>query len=212
MSGNSADGKRSYRSPKRDAARVATRQKIVKAAQAVLTERGWKGFSLEAVARKAGVTRLTVYNQFGQRRALLEAVFDANARGAGLSEIGEAMGLADPHAALTRIVAVFAQFWGEGAAPMREVVAEAIADAEFAAALAARNERRRELLGTLVERMVARGEVAPDQAPGLTDTLFVLTGFAFHSELAASCLNADEVVATIADLAAAAVARARGPN
>src|SRR5262249_58565582 len=68
---------RAYNSPRRIVAATQTRERIVAAAAAILgTAEGISGFSLQAVADKAGVTRLTVYNQFGSRKALLEAVFD----------------------------------------------------------------------------------------------------------------------------------------
>jgi len=68
---------RPYRSPLRAAAAGITRKRIINAASALLgAPKGFEGFSLDAVARKARVTRLTVYNQFGSRRALLEEVFD----------------------------------------------------------------------------------------------------------------------------------------
>ncbi|MBV8841133.1 MAG: helix-turn-helix transcriptional regulator, partial [Alphaproteobacteria bacterium] len=68
---------RRYNSPGRDAAAAQTRERIVAAAAGILaTAEGMPDFSLEAVAKAAGVTRLTVYNQFGSRRAVLEAVFD----------------------------------------------------------------------------------------------------------------------------------------
>src|SRR6266496_3881659 len=96
--------KRPYTSPKRSAARQATRDKIVAAASLRLREGGWQQFSIESVARAAGVTRLTVYHQFGDRRGLLESVFDREAENGGIGRVGPAMALADPHAALTRIV------------------------------------------------------------------------------------------------------------
>ena len=59
---------RPYQSPNRDAAASRTRDRIVTAAAAILgTAEGIEDFSLQAVAKKAGVTRLTVYNQFGSR-------------------------------------------------------------------------------------------------------------------------------------------------
>src|ERR1700704_3151756 len=88
---------RPYRSPRRDAAATQTHARIVVAAAAVLgSPKGSGGFSLEAVARKAGVTRLTVYNQFGSRRALLEAVFDERAARGGLHRIADVMAGAGP--------------------------------------------------------------------------------------------------------------------
>ena len=59
----------------------ATRARIVASARTVLL-RG-DGFSLDAVAREAGVARLTIYDRFGNRDVLLEAVFDDLADQAG---------------------------------------------------------------------------------------------------------------------------------
>lgn len=75
-----------YDSPAREAAATETRRRIVAAAVAALHDPDEAGpASLEAVAKRAGVTRLTVYNHFGNRRALLEAAFDAMADAMGLA-------------------------------------------------------------------------------------------------------------------------------
>src|SRR5215831_5930300 len=104
---------RRYRSAVREAAANATHARIIAAARTLLgAPKGITGFSLDAVARKARITRLTVYNQFGSRRALLEAVFDDMAARGGLHRIPGAMASADAHAALRQIVAIFCDFWG----------------------------------------------------------------------------------------------------
>ena len=69
---------RPYVSAKRDAAAAAKRQHVLDVATRLLSE-GEQMISMESVAKAAGVTRLTVYKQFGSRRGLLEAIFDANA-------------------------------------------------------------------------------------------------------------------------------------
>src|SRR5215831_12357742 len=76
---------RLYRSSRRTVTAERTRARLLKAASAMLAAPD--GISLDAVARRAGVTRLTVYNQFGSRRALLEAVFDDMAERGGLHRI-----------------------------------------------------------------------------------------------------------------------------
>ena len=170
--------KRPYASPKREAAREATRGAIVAAAGRVLRERGWDGFSLEEVARAAGVTRLTVYHQFGDRRGLLEALFDEQAARSGLEAIAGAMREGDPRASLDRVVQIFCGFW-RASKPMQGIMAAAAGDAQLADAIAARNERRRKLLAVIVGRM----DVDRSRAPALVDTLFALTSFAFWAEL-----------------------------
>jgi AcrR family transcriptional regulator len=72
---------RPYKSARRAVTAERTRARLLKAASEMLAAPD--GISLGAVAKKARVTRLTVYNQFGSRRALLEAVFDDMASAVG---------------------------------------------------------------------------------------------------------------------------------
>jgi len=103
---------RRYVSSVRTAAAAAKRDHVLEAAARLLREdTSIAAFSLDAVAKAAGVTRLTVYNQFGSRRGLLEAVFDGIARQGGLTEIPDAMAMADPLMALDRLVQIFCGFW-----------------------------------------------------------------------------------------------------
>ncbi|HEY1958363.1 MAG TPA: helix-turn-helix domain-containing protein [Polyangiaceae bacterium] len=202
--------KRRYESPKREAARDATRAAIVAAAGRVLRGRGWEDFSLDEVARAAGVTRLTVYHQFGDRRGLLEAVFDQEAMRAGLGDIAGAMAGGDAREALGRVVEIFCSFW-RASKPMQGIMAAAAADSQLAEAIAARNERRRKLLGVLVERLRARGDVDPARAHALVDTLFALTSYAFYAELekGTTLRRRDAAEHAVAALVALAVDAAR---
>src|ERR1700733_4441932 len=94
-------GPRGYRSPARDAAAEKTRGGLVAAATRLLrSPTGAQRCSLDAVAKAAGVTRLTVYNIFGSRSALFEAVFDERAKRGGLEQIPDAMRLPDPSASI----------------------------------------------------------------------------------------------------------------
>jgi AcrR family transcriptional regulator len=174
--------KRRYASPLRESAAARKRTQVVETAVRLLAERGGDGVSLETVAKAAGVTRLTVYNQFGSRHGLLEAVFDQCARQGGLHRIPELMSLADPLAALDRLVEIFSDFWGTNGALAR-LHATAVLDAEFGQAIIERNERRRVVLGVLVERMASQGTVQAERMRDLIDLLFALTSYAFFESL-----------------------------
>jgi len=52
----------------------STREKLLEAADALFVERGYHGVGLDAVARRARVTRQTVYNIFGSKAGLLAAL------------------------------------------------------------------------------------------------------------------------------------------
>jgi AcrR family transcriptional regulator len=204
---------RAYKSPLRDAATNATRARVVAAAAAILgAADGVRKFSLEAVARKAGVTRLTVYNQFGSRRALMEAVFDERAASGGLFRLVEAMRGPDPRAALLSIIGIFCNFWSSDPATMACLHASAGSDPEFAASLKERNERRREVLSTVVRRLVEGRRVTPKALSNLVDVLFALTSFAFFSQLAAEKRPSGTVCQMIQEIATDALKRALEPS
>lgn len=168
--------KRNYVSPARASAAAETRERIIAAGARLLRkDASIANFSLDVVAKAAGVTRLTVYNQFGSRRGLLEAVFDDIAREGGLFELAEVMSMADPRAALDRVVAIFCTFWSHDPAigGLNQAVAT---DPEFGASLVERNERRRELLTALVSRIVEK-PAAKHAVRDAVDMIFVLTSY-----------------------------------
>jgi len=197
---------RPYRSPRRRVAAKRTRARLLKAARSMLAAPD--GISLDAVAKKAGVTRLTVYNQFGSRRALLEAVFDDMAERGGLHRIREAMAKTDPQAALQQIVLIFCDFWSVHRGALWRLHAASATDPEFEESLRARNQRRRHLLSVLVDRMIEGGAKSPEVVIELIDVLFALTSVGFFWELTAGGRKANAVCHLIQALAADAVQRA----
>src|SRR5882757_2104724 len=212
---------RSYNSPGRDAAASQTKERIVAAAAAILgSAKGVEDFSLEAVAKAAGVTRLTVYNQFGSRRAVLEAVFDAVAVRGGLHRLVEAMAAPDPHAALARIITIFCEFWSFDPGALGLLHAVGSSNPEFAESISARNERRRRLFSGLVRRIaqdasllhtpVRHAPLRQKAQHDLVDVLFALTSFAFFAQLTTGGRTAEAACRMVQELAQDAVRRAAG--
>jgi AcrR family transcriptional regulator len=200
---------RRYRSVVREAAANATHARIIAAARALLgSPKGIAGFSLDAVARKARITRLTVYNQFGSRRALLEAVFDDMAAHGGLHRIQEAMTDSDPNNALRRIIAIFCAFWGSNTAVMARLHAATASDPEFEESIRERNERRRRILSDIVRRLVVGRAARAESLKELTDILFALTSLAFFAQLMSGGHSAEVLCRTIQGLCDDAVRRA----
>jgi AcrR family transcriptional regulator len=186
---------RRYVSSVRTAAAAAKRDRVIEAAARSLREdASIATFSLDAVAKAAGVTRLTVYHQFGSRRGLLEAVFDEIARQGGLAGIADVMAMPDPRAALDRLVEIFCAFWSSDPAVGR--LHEAMAtDPEFAQALIERNERRRKTIDVLVGR-IAEKAASPQARQDTVDVIFALTSFAMFAMLGRD-RSVDEVSALV---------------
>lgn len=201
---------RSYVSVARAEAAAEKRERVIRAAARFLREAdSITAFSLDAVAKAADVTRLTVYNQFGSRRGLLEAVFDDIARRGQLVRLSDAMAEADPWKGLDMLIEVFCDFWGGDPAVARLHDAMAI-DSEFAQALLERNERRRRSIEGLVARIA--GEPVPTAAQrDAVDLIFALTSCAMFRMLAGTRPVA-AVRAIVVDAARAAIIRIKPVN
>jgi AcrR family transcriptional regulator len=197
-----AASRRGYRSAKRDSAAEKTRARIILAANRQLrSAKGLQSLSLESVAAQAGVTRLTVYNQFGSRRGLLEAVFDDVAFRGGLYRLPEAMAEKDPRVALRRLVAIFCEFWYFNRRMLGQIIGAGVADPRLERAIRERNERRRKLITVILKRLEGAGRAPPEVFDEVVDVLFVLTSHAVFSGLADKGRNVETVCRLVQDLA-----------
>jgi AcrR family transcriptional regulator len=190
------DKRRAYTPVERQRSVEAGRARIVAAARELLEADDEEGFSIDAVARHAGVARMTVYNQFDSKAGLLEALFDSLAVNGPLAQIPEIVKQSDPLAALDEYVAIFGRFWTINRRAHRRLRAAAVHDAELAAAMANRNERRRRGLTELVRRLGDRSKpIVPDVE--VATVLYVLLSFETFDAFAGESRTPDEVVPVV---------------
>jgi AcrR family transcriptional regulator len=190
---------RPYRLGQRQVAADETRARILAAARDQLAEDS--SFSIDAVARRADVARMTVYYQFSSKRGLLEALFDALAARGGMQQLPSAFQQANPEAALNRFIDVFARFWSSDRIVLRRLRAMASLDGELDEVLRERNEGRRNGLRVIVSRL-------PGRTGHITDTvdlLFALTSFENFDVLAGPDHTPEEVGPLVKRAAAAIV-------
>lgn len=172
------------------------RERILAAARDVLQTGEIGSFSLESVARRAGVTRMTVYNQFGSRGGLLEELFDLLVTREAFSEMPAIFAQSDPAAAFDALVAVFGRFYTDNRPTLARMRAAAGVDADLDAAIAKRNDRRRRAVETLVQRLGTRlRPTVPDAE--LVTTLDVLLGFNMYDGLAGDARTPADVVPVV---------------
>jgi AcrR family transcriptional regulator len=177
------------------------RRRILDAARALLTESThYAAFTVDGVAKRADVARATVYYQFGSKTGLLEALCDSLAERGGISELSIAFTTPDPDESLRLLVAAFARFWSADRPAMRRLRALAALDADVAAVLAARDERRRQALRSLLGR---RTDVA-DPAHALR-VAHMLTSFETYDSLLGPRQRPGDAVPTIVELIHSAI-------
>jgi len=179
------------------------RARILAAARELLASpQGSRRFSMEEVARRSGVARMTVYYQFGSLRGLLEALLDSLASAGGMHHLAEAFRQSDAWEAIDRFIAVFVQFWESDRLVIRALGAFTSLDPDFAAVLAERSDWRRKGARVLLERLVKQtGRPKRKEIRDAEALLFMLTGFATYDALAGPKRRTDQVTALLQRLA-----------
>jgi AcrR family transcriptional regulator len=199
---------RPYRLGQRQATTDQTRARILSAARELLAAPGGiAGVTVEAVARHADVSRMTVYYQFGSKAGLLEALFDQLATTGQLAQgAAAALGQPDPLEALAGYVAAFGRFWAAERLVLRRLRSLAALDPELAAGVRARDARRRKGLELLAGRLADRYGHPPPEALGeAVVVLHMLTSFETFDALAGPNRSPQDVAPLVHRLAVAAL-------
>jgi AcrR family transcriptional regulator len=184
--------RRSYTAVERQRSVDAGRERIVAAARDLLEADEAEGFSIDAVARRAGVARMTVYNQFESKAGLLEALFDSLALRGPLGQMAEIFNQPDVFVALDEYVAIFGRFWTLNRRAHGRLRAAALHDDELAAAMERRNERRRKGITELLRRLgdKARPIIPHDE---VVNVIYVLLSFETFNAFAGARRTPDDV-------------------
>lgn len=194
---------RRYESTKRRDAVEATRTRILEASRALI---GGKGnlteFSIDAVARKAGVARMTVYYQFRSRAGLLDALADLLAERGGMERMREVFLAPSLEDGLTKLVEVFVGFWATDRVTMRRLRAMGVVFPSDARSPRDRDAWRREAVSNLLRRHRFRLEGATrGTEANLVDTISALTSFEVFDLLSTGARKPENVATIVSSLA-----------
>lgn len=125
--------KRTYQQRQRAESAAATRQRIIEAARACLTAAPLLAVSLERIAAQAGVARRTIYQIFGSRAGLLEALEQDLLRRGGFSEIQDAFNTnTDARTILRQMLPAGVRLMEREQAILRALYQQALIDPEAA--------------------------------------------------------------------------------
>lgn len=150
-----------YRPTERtEARRLATRERIVRAATELVARGGYREAQVAAVARRAGVATGTVYRHFSSKAELLAEVFRTAARREIEAVTAAAEAHDDPAEALAAAVTTFARRALAGRRLAWALLAEPVDPAVDAERLAYRRAYR-ERIAAVLRAGVARGELPP---------------------------------------------------
>jgi AcrR family transcriptional regulator len=169
---------RPYRLGRRAETAAATRQRILRAGWIEIELRGYRPASIEAIAARAEVTRVTVYRHFASRGDLLEAIAWDRIGRVRLERLDAARAHPDVVEATRLFLHENCLFFGEVGGILRAMIDVEREEPELAAVLALTYRGRRlESIRHLAERIAASDQVAPGwTASEIADALAILTG------------------------------------
>lgn len=187
-----------------------TRRDVLTALEQCLREAPGASVSVEDVARRAGVSRSTVYLVFGSRAGLFDGLVDDLWERSGLPRLTESVAHADAREHLRSGIRTGVELF----AAMRDVAAvlfamSALDPDSVGGSIVRKEENRwggmRHLAARLSEQEVLRPDVTVDQAAAI---LWVLTSFdSFDALYTRRELSADEVARVLITTAERALCR-----
>jgi AcrR family transcriptional regulator len=199
---------RAYQLGRRQATIEDTRARILAATRDLLAGEGdLPPFTIDNVARRAEVARMTVYYQYESKRGLIEALSDELARRGLVAPLKAAFHHADPAGALDAFVAAFCGFWASDRLVIRRIRALAALDADVRESVRSRDARRRHGARVILERLSrARGTPSLDALENAADVVHALTSFELFDVLADAERGADGACLTMQHLVRASLA------
>lgn len=178
-----------------------TRQRILLAARDLLVARGVRRVSMDDVAGAAGVTRVTIYRYFGDRKSLVRAAFLhlAESLETLVAELGD-----EPRPDLDAFLSRIGELMTALPAGLQPATAEL--QRNYPEVYAEVRDRERQAIAALFDRLYSSAEAQGRIRPGLTrsvvEILFweVVTGFLDYPALQDQGLSPAEVYRTIVDV------------
>src|SRR5215468_9901406 len=102
---------RRYGSSRGSAASARTVERVLDAAAALVAEDAFHAATIDDLARRAGVSRATVFSRFGSKLGVLEALSARCAGGPEMRALRDAQGVGDPVAAVDAVLTAGCDLW-----------------------------------------------------------------------------------------------------
>lgn len=187
-------------------ATAESRARVLDAARTVLSDPAGDAWGMETIAAAAGVTRMTVYNQFGSRTAVIEAVVDQVVARDRMDRLVDGTSELEPLDAVRAALVTTCRFWHAERPLLRRLFATAYTEPAVADLLARREGWRREQLGSLLGRV----DAALREDDALLDVVLAMTSFPAYDRLAATAAAPDAAADVLHRLLAPALSGPAG--
>src|SRR5438128_5135469 len=148
---------RVYKQRRRAEGTARTRARIMDAVRTLLEEGAFHGATVEEIAQFAGVSRATLYQHFGSRFGLVDAVCESFSENPAMGGIQAAPDMADPRKAVTQMIREAIRFWHSEESLHRRLYGLAEIDESAADFVERQTADRRSVVERVVRRLAEVG-------------------------------------------------------
>jgi AcrR family transcriptional regulator len=180
----------------------ATRTRIVDAAGRLTRDRGAAGFSMDVLAKEAGVARATVYEHFRSKRSVLDELASSIARTVSMDEARIQSG--DPLVALRDVLGAVCRHWAEHEERMSGLRTLTALTGGDQASEGIDDKQLRRLMEALATAGQMRAHWTIEEA---ADALGALTSYATYERLRRAPRTPEQVEGVLAKLVVSIVSR-----
>jgi AcrR family transcriptional regulator len=149
---------RSYTAP-RGRGNPASVERVLDAAARLIKEDAFHTATMEELAAAAGVSRATVFNRFGSKLGVLEALFTRGMQGPEMQAIAGALAIEDPVEALEAVIDASCAIWEASADVHLQLQAIATLEPDAAELVERQLEQQREEIHELIRRLAKAGRL-----------------------------------------------------
>ena len=154
----------------------ASVDRVLEAAEGLIREDAFHTATMDELAAAAGVSRATVFNRFGTKLGVLQALYARCLESPEMEAIQKAMAIEDPVAALEALIDAGCEMWEEHGFIQEQLQAIVVLEPEAGALVEEQGNEQRADLRDLTRRLARADRLRPGLGEArVTATLHMLT-------------------------------------
>jgi AcrR family transcriptional regulator len=151
-------------------------ERVLEAAERLIREDVFHSATMDELAAAAGVSRATVFNRFGSKLGVLQALFTRGVDGPEMQAIRAALEIEDPVASLEAVIEAACAIWEAQGFVHEQLQAIVVLEPEASVLIGQQKEEQRADLQGLTRRLARAGRLRPRLGEArATATLHLLT-------------------------------------
>lgn len=158
--------------------------RVLEAAERLIRQNAFHTATMDELATAAGVSRATVFNRFGTKLGVLQALFRRGMEGPEMEAIRDALAIEDPVDALEAAIEASCAIWEACGYVVEQLQAIVVLEPDASALIEEQEMDQREDLEALAKRLARSGRLRPGLSEArATATLHTLTSLETYLRL-----------------------------